>query len=70
MVREKFTQTDLARMTASARENVNRQLAEWRKAGIVSQISRYYCVEDAEKLRQIAGLSPDLSAPSVQKSSI
>jgi len=70
LVREKFTQTDLARMTASARENVNRQLAEWRKAGIVSQISRYYCVEDAEKLRQIAGLSPDLSAPSVQKSSI
>lgn len=56
LVRRKFTQTDLARMTASARENVNRQLSDWRKAGIVSRISGYYCLEDTARLRQLAGL--------------
>jgi CRP/FNR family transcriptional regulator, cyclic AMP receptor protein len=56
LIRQKLTQSDLALMTASARENVNRQLAEWRAAGIISRISAYYCVEDIDRLRSWAKL--------------
>jgi hypothetical protein len=43
-------------MTSSARENVNRQLKEWMREGLVSRISSYYCIEDNEKLRQFTEL--------------
>jgi len=52
LVRQKLTQAELGRMTGSARENVNRQLKEWMREGLVSRISSYYCIEDNEKLRQ------------------
>jgi CRP/FNR family transcriptional regulator, cyclic AMP receptor protein len=54
LIHQKLTQADLALMTASARENVNRQLAEWRATGLVSRISAYYCLEDVERLRDQA----------------
>lgn len=56
LIRQKFTQAELARMTGSARENVNRQIKEWAREGLVSRISRYYCLEDADKLRQYTEL--------------
>ena len=56
LIRQKFTQIELARMTGSARENVNRQIREWSREGLVSRISSYYCLEDAEKLRQFTKL--------------
>jgi len=56
LIRQKFTQAELARMTGSARENVNRQIKEWRREGLVSRISGYYCLEDAGKLRQLTKL--------------
>lgn len=54
LIRQKLTQADLALMTASARENVNRQLAEWRATGLVSRISAYYCIEDVDRLKDQA----------------
>ena len=56
LIRQKFTQAELARMTGSARENVNRQIKEWTREGLISRISSYYCLEDAEKLRQFTKL--------------
>ncbi len=56
LIRQKFTQAELARMTGSARENVNRQIKEWTREGLVSRISSYYCLEDAEKLRKFTEL--------------
>jgi len=56
LVRQKLTQAELGRMTGSARENVNRQLKEWMREGLVSRISSYYCIEDSEKLRQFTEL--------------
>ena len=56
LIRQKFTQAELARMTGSARENVNRQIKEWSREGLVSRISSYYCLENAGKLRQLTKL--------------
>jgi CRP-like cAMP-binding protein len=56
LIRRKFTQAELARMTGSARENVNRQFKEWSREGLISRISSYYCLENAEKLRQFTKL--------------
>lgn len=53
LIRQRFTQAELAQMAGSARENVNRQISQWMADGVVSRISRYYCLEDAEKLRTI-----------------
>jgi CRP-like cAMP-binding protein len=56
LIRHKFTQVELARMTGSARENVNRQIKGWAREGLVRRISSYYCLEDTEKLRQFTKL--------------
>lgn len=56
LIRHKCTQEDLARMTGSARENVNRQIKDWTKEGLLSRISGYYCIEKDEELRAIADL--------------
>ena len=54
MIRQKITQGELARMTGSSRENINRMLHSWREKKIVSRISSYYCLERQEKLRELA----------------
>lgn len=51
LIRHKCTQEDLARMTGSARENINRQIKGWVDDGRLSRISGYYCIENDEKLR-------------------
>lgn len=51
LIRHKCTQEDLARMTGSARENINRQIKGWVDDGCLSRISGYYCIENDEKLR-------------------
>ena len=51
LIRHKCTQEDLARMTGSARENINRQIKGWVEDGRLSRISGYYCIENEEKLR-------------------
>ena len=54
LIRQKITQAELARMTGSSRENVNRILNNWRKKKIVTRISSYYCLEQEEVLRDLA----------------
>lgn len=56
LIRHKCTQEDLARMSGSARENVNRQIKEWVEGGYLSRISGYYCIEKEENLREFAEL--------------
>ncbi len=54
LIRQKLTQSDLCSMTGSARENVSRQLSEWRREQLVGRISSYYCLNDVAALRQLA----------------
>jgi CRP/FNR family transcriptional regulator, cyclic AMP receptor protein len=54
LIRQKLTQSDLCSMTGSARENVSRQLSEWRREQLVGRISTYYCLNDVAALRQLA----------------
>lgn len=54
LIRQTITQVELARMTGSSRENVNRMLNDWRNRKIVSRISSYYCLEQEQKLRELA----------------
>ena len=54
LIRQKLTQSDLCSMTGSARENVSRQLSEWRREQLVGRISSYYCLNDVDALRQLA----------------
>ncbi len=55
LIRQKLTQSDLCSMTGSARENVSRQLSEWRKEQLIGRISSYYCLNDVIELRRLAG---------------
>lgn len=54
LIRQKLTQSDLCSMTGAARENVSRQLSEWRKARLIARISSYYCLNDTVELRRLA----------------
>jgi CRP-like cAMP-binding protein len=54
LIRQKLSQETLGRMIGAARENVNRQLAEWQRERLLSRISRYYCVSELAALERIA----------------
>jgi CRP/FNR family cyclic AMP-dependent transcriptional regulator len=54
LIRQKLTQSDLCSMTGSARENVSRQLSEWRREQLIGRISSYYCLNDLVALRALA----------------
>lgn len=54
LVHYKLSQADLANMAGAARENVSRVLNEWRRAGIISRISGYYCIEEMDTLKAAA----------------
>ena len=45
LIRQKVSQAELGHMVGAARENVNRQLAEWQGMRLLSRISGYYCLE-------------------------
>ena len=51
-LRLKIGQGDLAAMAGVARENVSRTMSEWRKRGIVTRSSNYYCINDPNALAQ------------------
>ena len=57
LIRHKFSQAQLGQMAGCARENVNRQLTRWRRDKLVSQVSRYYCLDDITALRREARIS-------------
>lgn len=50
LVHQKITQSDLAAMAGIARENVSRVLQEWMRRKLLSRLSGYYCLEDADAL--------------------
>ncbi len=54
LIRQKLTQSDLCSMTGSARENVSRQLSEWRRQQLIGKISSYYCLNDIPALKVLA----------------
>ncbi len=56
LIRQKFTQAELANMSGAARENVSRRLNELRKSGVLSRVSSYYCIEDVDTLRDMGRL--------------
>jgi CRP/FNR family cyclic AMP-dependent transcriptional regulator len=51
-LRLKISQSDLAAMAGVARENVSRNMSEWRKRDIVTRSSNYYCINDPKALAQ------------------
>jgi CRP/FNR family transcriptional regulator, cyclic AMP receptor protein len=54
LIRQKVSQAELGHMIGAARENVNRQLAEWQRHRLLSRISGYYCLEDPAALEPLA----------------
>ncbi len=56
LIRQNFTQEQIGIMAGTARENVSRQINKWRQDKTITRISRYYCIEDADKLRQLTNL--------------
>ncbi|CAN0604844.1 unnamed protein product, partial [Ectocarpus sp. 12 AP-2014] len=56
LIHYKLSQADIANMAGAARENVSRVLNDWKRAGIISRISGYYCLEQPEWLKQAAAL--------------
>jgi CRP-like cAMP-binding protein len=57
LIRLKVSQADLGHMVGAARENVNRQLTEWRRDGVLARISGYYCLNDREAIARLG--NPD-----------
>ncbi len=56
LIHYKLSQANLANMAGAARENVNRVLNDWKRAGTISRISGYYCIEDMSVLKAAAEL--------------
>jgi CRP-like cAMP-binding protein len=54
VVRQKFTQNDLAAMTGIARENVSRILKEWMNRSLVSRVDGHYCLENKAHIEREA----------------
>lgn len=60
LIRQKLSQAELGRMVGAARENINRQLTDWCRAGLLSRVSAYYCIESPKALERLADLdTPD-----------
>jgi len=56
LIHYKMSQADLANMAGAARENVSRVLNQWKRGGIISRISGYYCIEDRKALEAASEL--------------
>ncbi|WP_346899900.1 Crp/Fnr family transcriptional regulator [uncultured Roseibium sp.] len=56
LIHYKLSQADIANMAGAARENVSRVLNDWKRAGTISRISGYYCLEQPELLQQASTL--------------
>lgn len=56
LIHYKLSQADIANMAGAARENVSRVLNDWKRAGTISRISGYYCLEQPNFLVQAATL--------------
>ncbi|WP_186387015.1 MULTISPECIES: Crp/Fnr family transcriptional regulator [unclassified Stappia] len=56
LIHYKLSQADIANMAGAARENVSRVLNDWKRAGTISRISGYYCLEKPDWLRRASAL--------------
>ncbi|WP_068318651.1 Crp/Fnr family transcriptional regulator [Polycladidibacter hongkongensis] len=56
LIHYKISQSEIANMAGGARENVSRILNAWKREGVVSRLSGYYCLERPEVLRAAAEL--------------
>ncbi|KZL05495.1 cAMP-activated global transcriptional regulator CRP [Pseudovibrio axinellae] len=56
LVHYKISQAEIANMAGGARENVSRVLNVWKREGVISRLSGYYCLEKPEVLRAAAEL--------------
>lgn len=54
LIRQKITQAELALMSGSSREHVNRVLNDWRKKKIVTRVGSHYCLDQEDVLRDLA----------------
>ena len=54
LIRHKISQSDLASMAGSARENVSRALSDWKRRGLVTRSSGFYCLNDVTTLKRYA----------------
>jgi CRP/FNR family transcriptional regulator, cyclic AMP receptor protein len=54
LIRQKISQLELGHMVGAARENINRQVGEWRTANLLSRIGGYYCLEDPAAFELLA----------------
>jgi CRP/FNR family cyclic AMP-dependent transcriptional regulator len=50
LIGHKVTQGDVAAMAGIARENASRIMNEWVRAGVISRVSAYYCIENRAAL--------------------
>jgi len=55
LIRYKIGQSRLAEVAGASRENVNRQIRAWRRTGLCTRISNYYCLDEIEMWRVLAG---------------
>lgn len=56
LINYKLSQGDIANMAGAARENVSRVLNDWKRAGTISRISGYYCIEDRTRLEKASAV--------------
>ena len=56
LVHYKISQADLAAMAGAARENVSRILNTWKREGIISRISGYYCINNPADLARLKAM--------------
>jgi CRP-like cAMP-binding protein len=56
LVHYKVSQADLAGMVGAARENVSRILNTWKRDGLISRISGYYCIEKPAELARLKAM--------------
>jgi len=52
VIRQKIAHNDLAAMVGTARENVTRILADWKRTRLVTRLSGYYCLENKAKIEE------------------
>ncbi len=56
LVHYKVSQADLAGMVGAARENVSRILNTWKRDGLISRVSGYYCIEKPSELERLKAM--------------
>ena len=52
LIRHKISQGDLAAMAGVARENISRSLSDWKRGGLVTRSSGFYCLNDTTTLKR------------------